>query len=409
MKKIGDITNTADKNGEFTDGNVAAGTPPTQLMGAWFNSVQREILNVLVKAGVPQSATKEDQLIAAIEKLIGSASYLPTGYSYSKVESHLKFQTIGDYVTSTVLNNGLASKFDKTGGSLTGYVAAQKEVSSNFEGALLSLATGDKVRGPHIVARREGTGAVTRHNMPEKSGTFMQHGDYGWGGIVNRDDALNNSTLLTLMKNRSTPTQLLPATGAESGDINVPYSPYAYFRCGDVFFALTASHNGSEVRFVAGTATAHAIYNLYTDRNTSKDPNGFIRTGSATALTTGNIAQGSGTSTLNVMSQKAVTDALASIKTLGDGQSWNDVKASRQLSVNYTNATGRTIAVFASTIPATTGSSLVIYVDGVMVSSSGAGGADSGFTRMSSGYALIPSGSTYQVVANSLDRWAELR
>ncbi|NHB94814.1 phage tail protein, partial [Photorhabdus cinerea] len=25
MQKIGDITNTADKNGEFTNGNVAAG------------------------------------------------------------------------------------------------------------------------------------------------------------------------------------------------------------------------------------------------------------------------------------------------------------------------------------------------------------------------------------------------
>lgn len=126
MKKIGDITNTADKNGEFTNGNVAAGTPPTTLEAPWFNSVQREILNVLVKAGIPQSATKEDQLAVAIEKLIGSAGYLPTGYSYSKVESNLKFQPIGnyqpsgDYVTTMALNNGLDKKFDKTGGVITG-------------------------------------------------------------------------------------------------------------------------------------------------------------------------------------------------------------------------------------------------------------------------------------------------
>ncbi|UNH37773.1 tail fiber protein [Moellerella wisconsensis] len=76
MKKIGDVTSTADKNGEFTDGNVAAGTPPTQLMGDWFNSVQREIINVLIKAGVAQSKTKDDQLAEAIGKLIGSAGYV---------------------------------------------------------------------------------------------------------------------------------------------------------------------------------------------------------------------------------------------------------------------------------------------------------------------------------------------
>lgn len=105
MKKIGDITNTADKNGEFTDGNVAAGTPPTQLMGAWFNSVQREILNVLAKAGVPQSATKEDQLAEAITKIVASADYLPSGYSYSKKESDGRYQPKGDYATTLDINN----------------------------------------------------------------------------------------------------------------------------------------------------------------------------------------------------------------------------------------------------------------------------------------------------------------
>lgn len=107
MKKIGDITNTADKNGEFTDGNVAAGTPPTQLMGSWFNSVQREILNVLAKAGIPQSATKEDQLAEAITKMVASAGYLPTGYSYSKAESDAA------YATKTALSDGLGLKIDK--------------------------------------------------------------------------------------------------------------------------------------------------------------------------------------------------------------------------------------------------------------------------------------------------------
>lgn len=73
MKKIGDITATADQNGEFTNGNVAAGVPPTLLESGWFNSVQREIINVLVAAGVPQNKDKDDQLSEAIKKLAKAA------------------------------------------------------------------------------------------------------------------------------------------------------------------------------------------------------------------------------------------------------------------------------------------------------------------------------------------------
>ncbi|WP_274371535.1 hypothetical protein [Morganella morganii] len=131
-------------------------------------------------------------------------------------------------------------------------------------------------------------------------------------------------------------------------------------------------------------------------------------TGAGTAAKS-DILQTTGASTANVMSQKAVTDAVAAIKVFGAGQRWSDVKSTRNLGVNYTNTSGRTIALFASTVPATTMASLVIYVDGVTVSNSGTGGSDSGFTRMASGSAIIPAGSTYRVEANSLDKWSELR
>ncbi|MEQ5724236.1 hypothetical protein ABN356_02655 [Providencia rettgeri] len=143
MKKIGDVTSTADKNGEFTDGNVAAGTPPTQLMGDWFNSVQREIINVLIKAGVTQSKDRDDQLSESIAKLIGSAGYQLEGYGYSKVESNLKFQPIGnyapagDYATNTALANGLNQKLNASSvvqstGSSTTNVMSQKAVTDAF-------------------------------------------------------------------------------------------------------------------------------------------------------------------------------------------------------------------------------------------------------------------------------------
>ncbi|MCG9534238.1 phage tail protein [Providencia huaxiensis] len=194
MKKIGDITNTADKNGEFTDGNVAAGTPPTQLMGAWFNSVQREILNVLAKAGIPQSATKEDQLAEAITKLVAGAGYLPTGYSYSKIESDGRYQPkgnyapAGDYATNTALNNGLNQKFDKTGGVVDGGVTGaalgvtRKSINSTL---YLYPAPDSQTNGYAYFQYKIGNDWFGRVEVPRpvnnQTTRLMQVGDFGWG------------------------------------------------------------------------------------------------------------------------------------------------------------------------------------------------------------------------------------
>ncbi|EOV9071137.1 hypothetical protein ACN6N3_004039, partial [Morganella morganii] len=75
MKKIGDVTSTADKNGEWTNGNVAAGIAPTILEAGWLNSVQREILGVLVEAGITQDKNNDNQLKDAIKKIISGGDY----------------------------------------------------------------------------------------------------------------------------------------------------------------------------------------------------------------------------------------------------------------------------------------------------------------------------------------------
>lgn len=75
MKKIGDITSTADKNGEWTNGNVAAGIAPTILDAAWLNSVQREILGVIIAAGLQQDKNDDTQLSKAISKIISGGNY----------------------------------------------------------------------------------------------------------------------------------------------------------------------------------------------------------------------------------------------------------------------------------------------------------------------------------------------
>lgn len=71
MQKIGDIPNTrADSNGEFTDGNVAGGIPPTILPAEWFNTIQRELMSILAAAEIEADSDAFDQVLLAIQKLV---------------------------------------------------------------------------------------------------------------------------------------------------------------------------------------------------------------------------------------------------------------------------------------------------------------------------------------------------
>ncbi|CNI12242.1 tail fiber protein [Yersinia mollaretii] len=72
MQKIGDIPNTrADSNGEFTDGNVAGGVPPTILPAEWFNTIQRELMSILTAAEIEADSDTFNQVLLSIQKLIG--------------------------------------------------------------------------------------------------------------------------------------------------------------------------------------------------------------------------------------------------------------------------------------------------------------------------------------------------
>lgn len=100
---------------------------------------------------------------------------------------------------------------------------------------------------------------------------------------------------------------------------------------------------------------------------------------------------------------KPVTDRL-----LGEGQTWQNMTASRFAGTNYTNNTGRPIFVsitFEQT--STFVVSMQFYVDGVEVSRGGQGSSPGGSPLA----AIVPNGSTYSVTVagNSASVWAELR
>lgn len=81
MQKIGNITPTADANGEWTNGNVAAGTPPTIMDAGWFNTIQRELVNIVTAGGLALDPQNDAQVIAALKIL-----FLQAGNNLSEIK-----------------------------------------------------------------------------------------------------------------------------------------------------------------------------------------------------------------------------------------------------------------------------------------------------------------------------------
>lgn len=74
MQKIGDITPTANADGEYREGNPAAGVGPTLVKAAWLNSVQRELVNAIEGLGGVLDPGNDSQLLGVIQTLAGTIS-----------------------------------------------------------------------------------------------------------------------------------------------------------------------------------------------------------------------------------------------------------------------------------------------------------------------------------------------
>ncbi|MGJ3448784.1 hypothetical protein AAIR21_26210, partial [Enterobacter sp. PTB] len=70
MQKIGSSTNTADANGEFTDGDPQKQIPCTWVMSAWLNTLQRELVHLCEEAGITIDPNDDTQVYQAIQGLL---------------------------------------------------------------------------------------------------------------------------------------------------------------------------------------------------------------------------------------------------------------------------------------------------------------------------------------------------
>ncbi len=80
MQKVGNTTDTADANGEYTNGNVAQGIPPTIINAEMLNTFQREMVNVVEGAGLVLNPANNSQLIESIKSLLDMA--IPPGIPF---------------------------------------------------------------------------------------------------------------------------------------------------------------------------------------------------------------------------------------------------------------------------------------------------------------------------------------
>lgn len=90
MRKVGSTTDTADSNGEYTNGNVANGIPPTIINAEMLNTFQRELVAVVEGAGMTLDPEDDGQVKKAIEKSLGFGRLINTQV----------FKSSGTYVPS---------------------------------------------------------------------------------------------------------------------------------------------------------------------------------------------------------------------------------------------------------------------------------------------------------------------
>ena len=96
------------------------------------------------------------------------------------------------------------------------------------------------------------------------------------------------------------------------------------------------------------------------------------------------------------------------LESLGEGQSYQDVTATRSIGTSYTNATGKPISVSVTAQASSTTSDMLISVDGIQVSRSS---RTNSATTIETVSAIVPNGSTYILNATSIINmlWVELR
>ena len=224
-----------------------------------------------------------------------------------------------------------------------------------------------------------------------------------------RSTTLGSGTVTTVA---GTPANLVISSGSTLGTVNAVASRIvviALNNAGTIELAAVNISGGNqldETNLISTTAeggagaadSANVIYSTTARTSVAYRVIGYIESTQATAgtwATTPSTIQGQG------------GQALASLSSLGYGQTWTDLTASRALSTTYTNSTGHPIAVSvywqATTLGTATATVSGLQIAATAIAASAA--SNSGGLSF-----VVPVGATYSVASNvSFTRWSELR
>lgn len=127
MQKVGNTTDTADANGEYTNGNVANGIPPTIINAEMLNTFQRELVNTVEGSGLVLDPSNNHQLLDAIKKLTSPGRLLgikvitsTQTYTPSTGTKKIIIEMVGGGGAGGSVDTGTASGEQVPGGAAAG-------------------------------------------------------------------------------------------------------------------------------------------------------------------------------------------------------------------------------------------------------------------------------------------------
>jgi len=191
MQKVGDITSTATPEGEFTDGNVAGGVNPTLLMALWFNTIQRELCNVVTGSGGELDPNNFTQILEAIRRVAQGA--IPTGLVKS-VNTKKPDANGNISLTAGDITGSVTSVNTKTGAVVLS--ASDVSAISSLGGAynvLLKLARVETLPTENNVS--------ALYNLQGTTGALVSGVEFNWYGNkfnigITRDDSTGTNGLV---------------------------------------------------------------------------------------------------------------------------------------------------------------------------------------------------------------------
>ncbi|MEY0331817.1 hypothetical protein AB7W23_06460, partial [Providencia rettgeri] len=187
----------------------------------------------------------------------------------------------------------LDDKFDKKGGTVTGpttFNHTNIKVNGTNDWTSLRLVKQD---GSYAIIQTNPVSdaamiSITNRDkdektlglvsIPNRSGTAMLVGDYGWGGngaTVNYDE----DGLLAYIKSRSGVSRVF-RNDTQNTTYSSRYSAVGLFKSDDTFTALSAPYDGKPITIIGGNHVNTFVHTLYTNRNTTKDSNGNLKAAS---------------------------------------------------------------------------------------------------------------------------------